>query len=605
MTKWNPLYTPTLLPTGFLDDANSVIDYITKAIEETSNFLETFGLTPDDLQKLNAAETAVRLAVTIIKSTISAIGDILTGSNVHALVIPIAKNTYNFPNIFDIPKENITVPPTITDLQREFNSFLGVPTTAANDAYQNTINGRGGNTGFFNFFAQSLANKNDPNRPQYGSSDAVAMTVIMAGAPSLAGLIPALNFFDQLTKPKTGASFSARLDPVIQDLRTRVVAVSLTGGKQGVEVRWDLRRNPHNPEYFPGMGITIDEIAIIRTTDYKAVKATTVLDLFNTLELKEGLTYNGSTVVAVVDGDTKYYVDDSVTLDPKTPIYYLAACRYTVSENDKAITKMAFNRLSNFSKVNNDRPTVAPSGGINGAFEWISFPKPLNVLPGLETTVDAVSEFVKKYIDAWSPTVTDAVDDVRNYYKEAAVRLVARGKEIVSVVERLKAMLNQPLPNIYVTTMHSASGGNSYLLSELAVRLGDRTDNSRPPFDAGEYVAGMCFVAGAARLADIQAAIDFFNMLFGGSEPSTSSLTKAITAIDTAVTLAESIVLGDDMQPVSGTAGAAGASGAGASGTGGTSGGFVIADDGTVVDGSSAKNPDAGVTNVVPTSELC
>jgi hypothetical protein len=186
--------------------------------------------------------------------------------------------------------------------------------------------------------------------------------------------------------------------------------------------------------------------------------------------------------------------------------------------------------------------------------------------------------------------------------KGASARLAARATELINDVQRVAAALSAPIPSLYVTQMSSTSGGNAFLLAELAKRLGDPSDRSRPPFDHGEYVCGICFVSGAPRLADLASIIAFFEAIFGPAD-ATNPLQGILDAIDTLVTQAEATVFQPNMTPFPPGADLTNINPA--TGRPVVPSTPVISASGVPVAGISPNNPNAGDTNVTPTSELC
>lgn len=68
---------------------------------------------------------------------------------------------------------------------------------------------------------------------------------------------------------------------------------------------------------------------------------------------------------------------------------------------------------------------------------------------------------------------------------------------------------------MYATVITNPSGGINGWLSELAQRMSDTTDPSRPQLSDQSLVLGFVVVAGAPRLPDLSAMTALFNMFFG------------------------------------------------------------------------------------------
>jgi hypothetical protein len=526
-------------------------------------------------------------------AVINAILDTLTGilkaGRIHTLAIPIVKTIPNQP-----PP---SLPPTLGDLQAGLNAALGPPTTAAADAYTKMIVRTGGNAGFYKAFATATNNPQDPNRPQYDNKkDAVVMAVLLVGAPRFSSIASAARTLDILIRPSGDNSFIARTVPIPQNLIAKVVGSSTAPGI-GIRLDWDAPSPVNTLRYFPGLSIVVNRYAVIRTTDAKAAQARTVLDLFDTATLTEGLTSGKNKVVKIGSGKNTAYLDTDASIDKATPVYYFIAWECSVQEHGETVT-LPFDRLSNVSKVAVKAPTPPQTGS---SPNWKATDAAIDALPALS---DAAQRFLAEASVMLKPSAHSAsrIGDAVKLAQGAAIRLAARSTELVNDIKRLSAAMSAPIPSLYVTQMSSEKGGTAFLLSELAKRLGDTTDGTRPPFDNGEYVCGVCFVAGAPRLADLAKVITFFNAIFGAATAS-NPLLGLLASIDTLVTQAETVVFQPNMTPFP--------SGTDLTGVDPATGKPVvaatpaIASDGTPVATLDAANPNAGDTNVTPTSELC
>ena len=92
------------------------------------------------------------------------------------------------------------------------------------------------------------------------------------------------------------------------------------------------------------------------------------------------------------------------------------------------------------------------------------------------------------------------------------------------------------------------SGGIKSWMSELAKRLSDPTDTSRPPFDTGsELVAGIVIVAGSPSPEKLAPITALLTLLFGGSAD--NPLLSAINSIEQLAATASAISFNSGMQP--------------------------------------------------------
>lgn len=592
MTTWNTIDPNQLVPSVLTSAASTLGNVIEAALSSAAGALSL-----PSLPSLPSAPSGPEVTAAVVNAILNTLKSVLAGGQVHTIVIPISKTVSQAP----AP----ALPPTLDDLQTALNVVLA-PTVAdatATNAYASLVAQTGGNAGFYNAFATSLMDPADPNRPQYdGQTDAVVMAVLLVGAARFAAITGAASVLDQLTEPKGGSGDAAsRTIPTPQNVQARVVGSS-ANASVGVQLDWDVPQAAYASPYFASVSITVNRYAVIRTTDPKAASARNVLDLFSTQSLTIGLTSGLSTVVAIGTGSDSAYMDASVTLDPKVPVYYCVAWETTLNELGTPSTLM-FDKVSNVTKVQAPAPQPAQTGTAQG---WSAVGSAIDVFPPVARAAQALIEQTRG-LAAPSASSTSRLSSAMQLATVATQRVSARAVSLLAEVTQLATALSRPIPSMYVTQMSSTTGGNTYLLSQLAARLGDTTDPSRPPFDNGEYVCGVCFVAGAPRIADLAPVIAFFEALFGPAAPA-NPLLGLLTAIDTAVTAAEAAVFGPNMQPLpAGTSTDPAVPGSinPTTGVAYTPTTPVIADDGTPVAADDPANPNAGFTNVTPTSELC
>lgn len=580
MTAWNTANPNDLLPEALVTAVSTITDTITGALESAASALS--------LPSFPSLPSPPSTAAAVINAVLNTLESLLEGGRIHTLVVPIAKT---------VPRQPApALPPTLEDLENTLALTLGPSDTIAADAYANMIAKTGGNAGFYNAFAESLMDPADPNRPQYDNqSDAVAMTVLLIGAPRYSSITSAASMLDQLTLPKSGNGTAARTVPIPQNVRARVVGSS-TAPSIGVRIDWDVPPTVFSSPYFPGVSTTVRNYAVIRSTDPRAQSARSVLDFFSTQTLTEGMTNGKNKVIAVGAGRNSAYLDTDASLDPKIPVYYCVAWENNVNEAGSSAV-LPFDRVSNVAKVEVKAPTPPQTGK---SPDWVATESAIEAFPPIARAAQTLIEETRVLLASAGGTSTGRLGDAMKLASSASQRLSARATELLNDVTQLSTALSRPIPSLYVTQMSSGTGGNAFLLKELAKRLGDRSDATRPPFDNGEYVCGVCFVAGAPRLADLEATIAFFGALFGPADAA-NPLMGLLAAIDIAVTQAETSVFGPDMQPlpvgtvVNPITGKPPA----------TTSSVTISDAGTPVETDSPANPNAGDTNVTPTSELC
>jgi hypothetical protein len=304
-------------------------------------------------------------------------------------------------------------------------------------------------------------------------------------------------------------------------------------------------------------------------------------------------------VVAVGSGLNSRFLDSSPPSDPTAPLYYCVAWETDVVESSGTVT-MPFDQVSGMAKVAAVAPPPTSSGSPP---DWRSVGSALDVFPGVSDIVRRVLAQLESVVQGRpSPTarLKTAMKDAANM----AQRLSARAGDLLVDVDRLQASLSRPMPSLHAIQLTSGTGGNAFLAAELARRLGDLSDPARPPFDAGEYVCGVCVVAGAPRLADLAPVIALFGSLVGPADED-NPLLAVLTAIDTVVTQTEATVFDPGMQPIAPIAGRPIVFVDPLTGRPPAPVTPVISVQGVPAATEDPANPNQGETNVIPTSDLC
>lgn len=578
MTAWTTLDPNKIVPKELVAAISGLAGVLQSVLGEMQVELGGINGLPATSEPPNATKA-------VVEALLDTLDGLLSGGRIHILAIPIAK----------VPPrpETPPVPPTLQDLQDVLNVTLGATTTADASAYASMIEKSGGNAGFYKAFAESLMDLSDPNRPQYEDQhDAVAMTTLLVGASSYASAVSAASTLEMLVRPRGSAgSLAARTVPVPRGLSAKPVSTT-SGQGVGVRLSWEPPVDAYQARYFPGVAIAVKRYAVIRSTNATMSSARSVLDLFSTQSLTKGLSNGEHVVVAVGTGRNATFLDADAPLDK--PAYYAIAWECE-SREAGIVTTIPFDHLSSVIKVEARVPAPPQTGTTP---DWTASPSALGIFPGMEVAAKQLIEQAR-VLTPPSSSPTKRLASAISRVNDVSARLTVRASALAADIERLSTALSRAIPRMYVTRMSSATGGNAFLLAELAKRLGDTRDATRPPFDHGEYVCGVCFVAGAPRLADLASTIAFFDSLLGPADAD-NPLLGILEAIDTVVTQAETVVFGQDMTPAADPTAIDPITG------------LpplpvlpVTADSGEPVATNDPANPNAGNTNVTPTSDLC
>jgi hypothetical protein len=582
MTNWIAINPNELLPSSLVTAIKGMESIVSGFLSDIRNPLSAIASLPTLPSKPD-------VTTAVVNAILDTLSGLLKAGNIHTLVVPITKTV---PNRVPLP-----APPTLDALQNALNITLGPANSDAATAYADMVANTGGNAGFYNQFAASIMDLRDPNRPQYeNQSDAVVMVTLLVGAPRFSQIVTAASTLSVLTTPKGDNSFTARTTPIPQNVRSRVVGAT-TAPNIGIRLDWEAPEPVTTPIYFPGVSMKVKRYAVIRSTDPRIQSARSVTDLFSTKNLTEGLKSEKHKVVKIGSGANTAFFDSEAVIDPKVPIYYCITWEIEVTENG-SVEILAFDRLSNVTKVVAKAPEPQQTGD---APNWSATGSAIEAFPSLNVAANRLIEEARVLLVPRG-TPTSRIQQGLDLSKGASARLAARATELINDVQRVAAALSAPIPSLYVTQMSSTSGGNAFLLAELAKRLGDPSDSSRPPFDHGEYVCGVCFVSGAPRLADLAPIITFFEALFGPAG-ATNPLQGILDSIDTLVTQAEVTVFQPGMTPFPPGTDLTGIDPATGRPTVPTT--PVISAAGIPVAGASPDNPNAGDTNVTPPSTQC
>lgn len=481
----------------------------------------------------------------ILQSLVQAIVDVVEGilqtGKVHILFIPMAKTT-------PIPI-NLDLPSSLGDLAEYFGSSrealtVNAPSNAA-AAYNASVKGTGGNAGFLQAFVDSLMDGLDPNRPQYfQENDAVAMQVILVGANTFTGAIEAASGLNRIFKPTADRDLAARRVPIPQNLKAKVIGVP-TDTRIGVRLDWETPPAKFSSKFFPGSYTRAKRVAVIRSIDPRIRSKKNVLDLFTSQTLTEGLESADSDkshkVIGIASGATTTWIDND-DLDASQSYYYTLAWELEITEMG-TISVLPFDKLSSVVKTQVRKPTRTAVGAPPN---WQSEEAPLDAIPGLAQQSKVLLERLKAQTtraNGPKALLSSALDTLTVNLKRQATQI----EDLANQMLLFTASLNAPLPQLYTTSI-TGVGGNALLVAELASRLYAADDNTRPPFDSGEYVMGVCIVAGGPRIPDLSAITDLMNDLF--SAPKTPNpLAEAIDGIEAIVTQEEERVFGPNMQP--------------------------------------------------------
>lgn len=590
MSDWASVDPSGLLPTEVMDAVRSIASLASAALARSQEALKVASSPP----RTPTLANPLALAAETLLSTLEAL---LTGTKLHVLAVPIQKTPPVTP-----PSR---LPSSLGDMEDWLNMRVGASGDAAR-AYQHLVAGTGGNAGFYRAIAESMFNETDLNRPLFfNQSDAVTMAVMMTGAASYASASRAASVLTQLFRPSGSGSLNARLSPTPQNVRAKPVT-SASGKSIAVKVQWDPPTDVILPPYFPGLSLRVSRYAVIRLEGPGAPGTRTVLDVFSTAALVEGMASSKGVVVAIGSGRNSQYLDTSPPPAGGGPAYYCVAWETIVEEPSGAST-LSFDQVSAVVKVARVAPSVTQTGS---SPSWMAYGAAADMIPAVADATQLVIERARTLVTGNTSPADRLVKGLATASRMAE-RLEARASDLQADMDRLAASLARPAPRMYATRVTRGSGGNGALLAEFSRRLGNVSDPGRPPFDNGEYVCGICIIAGAPRLADLAAIASFLDALFSPTDAA-NPLLDVIAVIDTVVTAEEDVVFGPGVRPrPPSTTGPTRPAGAAPEVIDPLTGRPqipdkpVVSQQGVPVTSDDPRNPEQGSTNVVPLSDLC
>lgn len=541
--NWISLNTPNLVPEPIKaigSAIGSLTDLSTSLLEGIRTALEIAkALTATPIG--NPIEAALQAAIAELEAFLDGL---VKETATHAIFIPIQKQPFGRGKrpLHALPDERLT---SFDDLL-ESGAFSGwnldsLPMETI-DFINTAETAVGGNAGFWKCFSQSLIDRGDNNRPLFPDTFAVTGVCLLFGADTLSALQGNFDLFSTFFKlsPKADLSFHTR--PVISNVSSRALLISEgSPSRIGVQLNWSNVSPILNFPLFSDETLITKEIFVIRTTDITFRTKATWSDIFSRQPQNSITDLQSEGHVKVIaripnDGMIVRYIDTDPVLEGDIVYYYAAALRY---EMGGVIQPMS--NLSNITRVQLTRPHESKGGEYP---DWVASPSLVQLFPIIEEILDQAKLAVAS-VQKRSISHTGILNNMTLTIAQIE-RLVAQAEElntkIADTTNRMNAILNQELSaGIYSTTVTVSTGGIAGWGAELARRLSDPSDSSRPPFDTEDaLVAGFIALGGAPTLLLLEPIIAMQELFFGSSEK--NIIVDAIDTLDSAIRENESIV---------------------------------------------------------------
>ncbi len=514
--RWSALDPGRLIPSDVTDAVDALSDQVVTPMSDMlSALIEVIGLAK---YALLLETDPILIALDAALATVQALIDGLDSQvGLHGLFVPVIyprvappTDEYEFYSLHE------TLPSAAKDLN---NPDL----TLANESP--SLEGGGGNWGFYTTFANSLADDKDLHRPEYPSTFAVMSLTFLLGAKDLGTLLLQLNTLSRLLGKLVHVPLDNNVLPVPQNLR--VVAVGPltniipqnesyeagddTDSLETVLVRWDT------PDLFTSELFHQDlQIDLMSTTLYvKRNEPFTQYDLGDTL---------ASYGVLETTNPHLYTTASLAELDEDVD-YYVAAgygCQMTVQldfadgEPEEVVTDFKHYDLGNQVRVNlAERRGPLKNLGGGTPPDWVSVGQPLDIVPGVSETLAAMKSFVQSLRDQ----IASPLDELEEFLEDAEAylaHLVSQIQRIASVLRQISDTLRALRTGIHMYGMYADEGGSDLLVAEMNQALFNPQTIDPPPFNSGtDLVAGVVLVAGCPSPNILSPAMDVLRLLFG------------------------------------------------------------------------------------------
>lgn len=530
--------------TGFFpSEARALTEGVSTIVDSLNTFLGIVRTTLEIVSSLAATATSSPIEA-IIKEALDEltgfIDDLLDSTTAHAIFIPIQKQFFGLgARIPDGAVIQAEIPGDFDSLVLDGAFPLQVPGTIAPETvlFVNTSHTAiGGNQGFWKTFVLSQQDVGDPNRPDFPEDFAVTGACIVFGSEQLSRLQNVFDIFNAVLNLGFRGDLSARTRPVAENLRVKTVP--LPGGEIGVQLDWDPIPPTQTLALYSDQQLIAKEILVIRSTDPSLREKFSWKEEFagqpsdSSSDLPES---NESKVIARInnDGLIKRYTDTEGLEEGQT-YYYALAIRYTLGGETQPVSNFsAVRRIRYIKRPQSSRQAEPP--------DWWATPGLLELFPVLRDLVAQVKLSIAALTSrTLSPggiqgTIEQTISQINS--------LIAEGQATVDTLtginNKLNAIINSDLiAGVHSTSFSVSTGGMTAWNAELAKRLSDTTDTSRPPYENNELVGGVVIVAGAPSLSQLDAFIKLLELFFGSSDdnPIAAAIDSIDAELDTALT---------------------------------------------------------------------
>jgi len=492
-----------------------------------------------EVARIFASAAAINPLELALEQALQEIQDFIDGlagnTTVHAIMIPIQKQYFGLYE--PIPADALDG----LALTPDYNTLLRLdayPASVVNDITPDTISfintaptALGGNAGFYKELVLSLYDQGDFARPTFPPSYAVTGVAVIFGSSKLTDIYRIAALFARGIKLGRNASLTARTSPVAAGLTAKICPIP-TQNRIGVILKWDPVPLVLLKQLFSGEALVVTELIVVRATDPGFRQRWSWQENFSrepSDDLKD-LQSNPSGSVKVIarlsngtsnwvsaTGNSLYtrnsYTDDDPSLEIDKSYYYGVYLRVKINGTTQPIGQCSnIVWVQYVNRVSATRLSTPP--------DWFASPTLIQLFPLVQDILSLLKLLIQKY--KTSTTSNSGAASMIIATIEMIERLLQEAERYANLFKELDdlllALANANTSGIYVTSFDVATGGITAWTSELARRMSNPSDSSRPPFDKGELTAGFVLVAGRPNKPELAGIKALFDLLFGDKE---------------------------------------------------------------------------------------
>ena len=533
--KWETLNLQATFPPELTEVSNAITQVTSTLSEALTTAREALNIARQlvSLVEGNPVETAIRLVLDEIEKLLL---DLLNNSlTVHLIGIPFQKRNLGIAPDLSFQTNRGEFIPRFRNLL-DSGAFANrnastIPNGVVN-FIDNASRASGGVQGFWKTFMLSLKDEGDLNRPQFNNGYAVAGLCIVAGGTDITTLIPNIRLLERLFRLNQRTDLAAGTRPTPPVIQARVVGcINSTSGVASISVTWPRVLPLRNSPQYTTSVYKIQDIFLIRSTDSSFRGKFEWSDVFNREpndERSDLQTEGETSVVARIanDGFVAGHIDLGVSVGASDVYYYAIALRYSVND-----VVQPMSNFSNCVRVDLRSAVFSRASALSTPPDWIS-------AGGLFSSIPLITDVVNTVLGALNflrtrsfsntgiaATITALINQLDN--------LITTIEGIIEIINDLNAKIAAILTasvsaSLAITLIDVPTGGMDAWSAELAKRLSDDSDSSKPQFNPTDLVTGLVLVAGAPTFGQIEPFIKILEMLFSNAADAVLDAIKSL-----------------------------------------------------------------------------